>query len=94
MKQYIVYIMASFSRRTYIGITSELERRVWQHKNGTIDGHTKKYKKNRLVYIEEYQWVSDAIGREKQLKGWDQRKKMRLVESTNPEWRDLSDGWC
>jgi putative endonuclease len=93
MKQYFVYIMESFSRRTYIGMTSELERRVWQHKHGVYDGHTKKYKKNRLVYIEEYQWVNDAIARERQLKGWDQRKKKILVESTNPQWLDVSGGW-
>ena len=55
MRQYVVYIVASRSRRTYIGMTSKLERRVWQHKNGTYDGHTKQYKKNRLVYFEEYQ---------------------------------------
>ncbi len=85
--------MASFTRRTYIGVTSDLERRVWQHKNGTYDSHTKKYNKNRLVYFEEYQWVTDAIAREKQIKGWTQRKKIDLVESTNPEWHDLSDGW-
>ncbi|MDQ3656999.1 MAG: GIY-YIG nuclease family protein [Chloroflexota bacterium] len=92
MKQYFVYVMASFSRRTYIGVTSELERRVWQHKNGTYESHTKKYKKNRLVYFEEYQWVNDAIAREKQIKGWDQRKKLDLVKSMNPDWQDLSDG--
>jgi len=85
--------MASFSRKTYIGITSDLERRVWQHKNGTYERHTKKYNKNRLVYIEEYQWVNDAISREKQIKGWGQQKKLDLVESLNPEWRDLSEGW-
>lgn len=93
MKQYFVYIMASFSRRTYVGVTSELEQGVWQHKNGTYDGHTKKYNKIRLVSFEEYQWVGDAIGREKQIKGWDQRKKLDLVESMNPDWADLSVGW-
>ncbi len=93
MKQYFIYVMASFSRKTYIGITSDLERRVWQHKNGTYESHTKKYNKNRLVYIEEYQWVNDAISREKQIKGWGQQKKLDLVESMNPEWRDLSEGW-
>lgn len=93
VKQYFVYVMASFTRRTYIGITSDLERRVWQHKNGTYESHTKKYKKNRLVYFGEYQWVNDAIAREKQIKGRGQQKKLDLVESMNPDWRDLSDGW-
>jgi putative endonuclease len=93
MKQYWIYIVASFSRRTYVGFTSELERRVWQHENGTYDGHTKKYRKNRLVYFEEYQWANDAIAREKQIKGWDKRKKNTLVESMNPDWADLSEGW-
>jgi len=93
MKQYFVYVMASFSRRTYVGITNNLERRVWQHKNGTYDGHTSKYNKNRLVYFEDFQWVNDAIAREKQIKGWTQRKKLDLVESMNPDWHDLSEGW-
>ncbi len=74
-------------------MTSDLEGRVCQHKYGVHDGHTKKYNKNRLVYFKEYQWVNDAIAREKRIKGWDQRKKLDLVESMNPDWQDLSDGW-
>jgi putative endonuclease len=93
MKQYFVYIMASFSRKTYVGITSNLERRVWQHKTGEFGGHTSKYRKHRLVYMEEYQWVNDAIAREKQLKGWDRQKKVALIELLNPDWDDLSAGW-
>jgi putative endonuclease len=93
MKQYFVYIMASKTRRTYIGMTSALEQRVWQHKEGVYEGHTKQYNKHRLVYIEEYPWALDATARERQLKKWSQAKKVTLVESQNPEWNDLSEGW-
>jgi putative endonuclease len=93
MKQYFVYIMASYSRTTYIGVTSNLEQRVWQHKTGVFDGHTSKYNQHRLVYVEEFQWVHDAIGREKQLKGWGRPKKVALIETMNPRWIDLSAEW-
>ncbi len=85
--------MASLTRKTYVGITSNLERRVWEHKAGELGGHTSKYRKHRLVYMEEYQWVNDAIAREKQIKGWDRQKKVALVESLNPGWDDLSAEW-
>lgn len=77
----------------YTGITSDLEHRVWQHKNGTFEGFTKKYKCNRLVYFERYDQVQSAIGREKQIKGWTRAKKIALIESMNPRWRDLSEHW-
>jgi putative endonuclease len=93
MKQYFVYVMVSYTRTTYIGITSDRTRRVWQHKTGAPGGHTSKYKQNRLVYMEEFQWVHGAIGREKQLKGWDRQKKVALIESMNPGWIDLSADW-
>jgi putative endonuclease len=67
---YYVYIVASKTRRTYIGVTSNLEQRVSQHRTGTYDGHTRQYKKHHLVYFEDFQWVHDAIAREKELKGW------------------------
>jgi putative endonuclease len=92
-KQYFVYIVASKTQRTYIGVTSNLEQRVWQHRTGTFDGRTRKYRKHRLVYLEEFVWVQDAIAREKQLKGWTARKKAFLIETVNPDWDDLSAGW-
>ncbi len=60
---------------------------------GTFGAHTQRYKKHHLVYFEQFQWVDDAISREKQLKGWVARRKEALIETCNPEWRDLSDGW-
>lgn len=91
---YYVYFMQSSSRRAlYIGLTSNLEQRVWQHKNGRFGGFTDKYKAHRLVYFEEFSEVSHAITREKQLKGWRREKKEWLVRRENPEWRDLSVGW-
>lgn len=92
--EYSVYILTNKSNTTfYIGVTSELENRVWQHKNKVYDGFTSKYEINKLVYYEEYQWVHDAIAREKQLKGGSRQKKIDLVLSVNPSWSDLSNGW-
>ena len=85
---YSVYIVASRSGVLYTGITSDLEHRVWQHKNGTFEGFTKKYKCNRLVCFERYDQVQTAIGREKQIKGWTRAKKITLIESMNPRWQD------
>lgn len=90
---YSVYIMASRSGVLYIGITSELEVRVNQHKTGAYDGFSKKYKCHRLVYFERYDRVQTAIAREKQLKGFTRAKKIALIEATNPRWQDLSESW-
>lgn len=91
---YYVYMMQSSSRRAlYIGITSDIERRVWQHKNGAFDGFSAEYKTHRLVYYERFVDVSNAIAREKQLKGWRRSKKEWLVSAMNPEWKDLSAEW-
>jgi putative endonuclease len=90
---YSVYIVASRSGVLYTGITSDLQHRVWQHKNGTFEGFTKKYKCNRLVFFERYDQVQSAIGREKQIKGWTRAKKLALIESMNPRWQDLSEHW-
>ncbi len=92
-KQYVVYIVASKTRRTYIGITSNLEQRIWQHRNRVFDGHTSRYHKHRLVWFEDYPMVDDAIAREKQLKGWSAAKKATLIERKNPEWVDLAADW-
>ena len=93
MKQYYVYIMTSKSGTLYTGVTSDLGVRVYQHKNKTFPGFTKKYNVNRLVYFETFSQVQDAIAREKSIKGWLRKKKIALIESTNPTWADLSEGW-
>ncbi len=74
----------------YIGVTNSLVRRVWQHQQGEIEGFTKRYLLNRLVYYESFERPSDAISREKELKGWRRSKKNALVETLNPKWQDLS----
>jgi putative endonuclease len=74
-----VYIMSSHSRRLYIGVTSDLEGRVWEHKEGIIKGFTKTYKINQLVFCENYPDMLSAIAREKQLKGWTRAKKLALI---------------
>ena len=93
MKQYYVYIMTSATGTLYIGMTNDLRRRTYQHKNKLIDGFTKKYNVNRLVFFEVYNDVRDAIAREKQLKKWRRSKKKWLVETHNPKWQDLSEEW-
>ncbi len=85
-----VYIMSSHSRCLYIGVSSDLEGRVWEHKNGELEGFTKKYKINQLVYYEDYPDIEQAIDREKQLKGWTRPKKVALIEKMNPGWEDLA----
>jgi putative endonuclease len=90
---YYVYILSSRTKTLYIGVTNDIERRVWQHKTGYVDGFTKKYNVRRLVYYEDYESVRDAIAREKQLKDWRREKKVTLIESLNPEWDDLADHW-
>ena len=93
MKEYYVYIMASRSGVLYIGVTSNLNQRVFKHKNETIEGFSQKYKTKKLVYFEVCTDVEAAITREKQLKGWRRSKKDALIDQMNPEWRDLSRGW-
>ena len=90
MKQYYVYIVASSSRRIYIGVTNNLERRIYEHKQKLIPGFTSQYNINRLVYYETTADVRTAIEREKHIKGWLRQKKIALVESVNPNWKDLS----
>ena len=90
---FYVYIVASAARVLYIGITSNLRKRVWQHKNGVFEGFTSKFRSCRLVYWESYDRVENAIDREKQLKRWRREKKVFLIEKQNRDWHDLSDGW-
>ena len=88
--RYWVYIMTNRSAHAmYIGVTNDLERRVWEHRQGFGSEFAKKYRIDRLVYTEEYQQVSEAIAREKQLKGWRRLRKNELVMTTNPKWEDL-----
>ncbi len=91
--RYHVYIIASRSHTLYIGFTSAIERRVQQHKDGIYDGFSKKYRCDRLVYVELHDDVHRAIAREKQLKRWSRVKKITLIERTNPTWYDLSEEW-
>jgi putative endonuclease len=85
--------MANRSRTIYTGVTSDLPRRVYEHKNKLIPGFTSKYHIDRLVYYESTEDVESAIAREKQIKGWLRTKKVALIESINPEWLDLSVDW-
>ena len=93
MKHYYVYILTSRSGTLYTGLTTNLERRVYQHKNKLVDGFTKKYNVTRLVYFETFYDVRDAIAREKQIKSWRRSKKIDLIKSLNPMWQDLSEEW-
>jgi putative endonuclease len=92
-KSFYVYIMTNKSRTLYIGITSDLKKRVYEHKHKLIEGFTKCYNITYLVYYEVTSDSSSALNREKKLKGWLRQKKIDLIESSNSEWRDLSDGW-
>jgi len=87
---YHVYMLSSRSRAIYIGVTSDLVRRIESHRSGIIAGHTRRYRINRLVYFEETTDITTAISREKQLKGWRRSKKVQLIESCNPTWEDLA----
>ncbi|OKS89385.1 hypothetical protein RG47T_4869 [Mucilaginibacter polytrichastri] len=77
----------------YVGVTSDIEERVWQHKQKVFKGFSAKYDCNKLVYYEDYQWVQDAIAREKQLKGGSRQSKINLIVNENPAWNDLSNSW-
>jgi putative endonuclease len=92
-RQYCTYIMASATGTLYIGITNNIMVRVQQHKSGEDKGFSSRYKCNRLVYYERYGDVRMAIGREKELKAWRRSKKIALIESMNPRWKDLSENW-
>ncbi len=92
MYKYYVYVLASARNGTlYIGFTNDLIRRVYEHKNGLVNGFSKKHKLHLLVYYEEFSSVEDAIVREKRLKKWHRKWKIDLIEKLNPEWKDLYD---
>jgi len=92
-KSYYTYIVASRSRTLYIGVTSNLEQRIWQHKNKAYEGFTASYNCNRLVWFEPYSNVGAAIAREKELKGWRRARKIELIEENNTSWGALSESW-
>jgi len=92
-REYFVYMLSNRSGTLYVGVTNDLVRRVWQHKQGTNDGFTKRYRIDRLVWLESGGDVLVAIAREKQIKGWRREKKVSLIVAGNPAWDDLSAGW-
>ena len=92
-RTYFVYIMTNKSRTLYTGVTNNLERRVYDHKNKLLDGFTKRYNINRLTYFEEFGDIREAIAREKEIKRWRREKKIALIESLNPTRQDLSADW-
>ncbi len=93
MRQSYVYIMTNKSRTLYTGVTNNLERRVYEHKNKLVPGFFTKYNITRLLYFEVVEDVRSAIAREKQIKGWVRAKKVALIEAANPSWEDLAGGW-
>ena len=91
---YFVFILANWDNSVlYIGVTSNLPRRLYEHRNGLVDGFTRKYNVHKLVYCENTNDVYSAISREKQLKKWSRSKKNDLIAKMNPEWKDLSKVW-
>ena len=92
-KLYYVYIMASRSLTLYTGVTGDIYHRALQHKAGEIEGFTKKYHINRLVYYETFKYVNNALAREKQVKAWTRAKRLALIKTMNPAWQDLAEGW-
>lgn len=95
MNAYYVYILASCRNGTlYTGFTSELPKRIWEHRNEACDGFTKQYGVKILVYYETHNDVNEAIRREKRIKRWNRKWKLELIEAGNPDWRDLYDEIC
>ena len=92
-KSYWVYILTNKSGTLYIGVTNNLEARIYSHKRKLSDGFTSRYNINKLVYYEETDDIAAAIAREKQLKGWTRKKKITLIKTLNPKWLDLAEDW-
>jgi putative endonuclease len=93
MKEYYVYILSNKRGTLYTGVTNDLERRIYQHKNELTEGFTKKYNITRLIYFESTDDITAAIAREKQIKGLLRSKKIELIKTMNPKWEDLSAAW-
>ena len=93
-KTYAVYILTNYNQTTfYIGVTGNLQKRIWEHKNKFVEGFSSKYNLNKLVYFELTESVESAIKREKQLKNWHREWKLNLIRKQNPEFKDLSESW-
>ena len=93
-KTYAVYILTNYNQTTfYIGVTGNLQKRIWEHKNKVVEGFTKKYNVDKLVYYELTENVEAALNREKQLKNWHREWKRNLIREINPEFKDLSESW-
>jgi putative endonuclease len=93
VKTYHVYIMSNTSKMLYVGVTGDIHRRVFEHKNKLVPGFSQKYNLHRLIYCEAFGHIRDAIAREKQIKGWLRSRKVALIASSNPGWRDLTEDW-
>ena len=92
-RNYYVYLITNWNNKVlYTGVTNNLIRRIYEHKNKSLEGFSKKYNINKLVYFEQTNDVLAAITREKEIKKWRREKKNRLVSTTNPEWKDLGEG--
>jgi putative endonuclease len=90
MRTYHLYILSNVSRMLYVGVTGDLHRRLFEHKNKLVPGYSRNYNLHKLVYTEAYGNINDAISREKEIKGWLRSKKTDLIKSTNPLWNDLA----
>ena len=93
MRKYWVYIMTNGSKTLYTGMTGDIARRVYEHRNHLVPGFTSRYNIDRLVHAESFSEVRDAIARERQIKGWVRSRKLALITGTNPDWRDLGEEW-
>ncbi|MBI5060354.1 GIY-YIG nuclease family protein [candidate division KSB1 bacterium] len=93
MNSFFVYMLSNTNRGIYIGVTNNLERRLYEHKHGLVEGFTKKYRMHRLVHYEVTSDIRSAITREKRLKWWPRAWKVKLIESMNPNWNDLAADW-
>ena len=93
MKTLYVYILSSKAGVLYVGVSNDIKRRVYEHKNHLVEGFTDKYEVDRLVYFETKRNATSAINREKQIKAWRREKKVKLIDSINPDWEDLSRDW-
>ena len=89
-REYYVYILTNWNNKVmYVGVTNDIRRRLYEHQQGIIEGFTRKYRVHKLVYLESYGEVKDAIAREKQIKNWSRIKKNQLVETVNPNWKEI-----
>ncbi len=93
MKSFYVYILSSKAGVLYVGVTNDIKRRVYEHKNHLVEGFTDKYEVGALVYFETKRNATSAIKREKQIKAWRREKKVKLIDSINPDWEDLGRDW-